>query len=322
VSHFTVLVVGEDVDGQLAPYTEHESEYSEFIDKTDEVEAEFDNTTEAIRLTDGTLKFTFDHEFDNPDRKVFDLDKDVPQYVYPEDSEKVTVTYREMYGDIEKFAKDYHGYTKEVDGRYGYYANPCAKWDWYEVGGRWSGYFKLKEGAEGERGEPGVFGTGRNEGPEYVDVARKMDIDVEGMQEDARKAAEERYDNAMKAVAAIARPVWSSWEECREKHGEDIDAARDEYNNHPYIKALKEATGYWEVDEFFQSKDVYLARAARGVLSTFAVLKDGKWYEKGKMGWFAIVANKKTPEDWDELFYQLWESIPDDTVVTLVDCHI
>lgn len=47
---------------------------------------------------------------------------------------------------------DYYGYKKnEYTGKYGYYENPNAKWDWYSIGGRFDyadgfGYFtKLKD---------------------------------------------------------------------------------------------------------------------------------------------------------------------------------
>ena len=29
-------------------------------------------------------------------------------------------------------------------GRYGYWRNPNAKWDWYSTGGRWAGHFLIK----------------------------------------------------------------------------------------------------------------------------------------------------------------------------------
>jgi hypothetical protein len=46
-----------------------------------------------------------------------------------------------------EFMRKYHGYyySKEHDG-YGYYHNPNAKWDWYSIGGRWSGYLINKNG--------------------------------------------------------------------------------------------------------------------------------------------------------------------------------
>ena len=57
-------------------------------------------------------------------------------------------------------------------------------------------------------------------------------------------------------------------------------------------------------------------------LTTYAVLKDGKWYERGQMGWFGISSNEKDPEEWSSNFYKLIDSLPEDTRLTIVDCHI
>lgn len=56
--------------------------------------------------------------------------------------------------------------------RYSTY-NPDSKWDWYVLGGRWSGEFiKLKENGSGTIGVSGAFGNRTG-----VDQAYKRDID-------------------------------------------------------------------------------------------------------------------------------------------------
>ena len=41
--------------------------------------------------------------------------------------------------------------------------NPNSKWDWYEVGGRWTGYFKLKaEAMDSAEPWPPLAGRGRS----------------------------------------------------------------------------------------------------------------------------------------------------------------
>ena len=57
-------------------------------------------------------------------------------------------------------------------------------------------------------------------------------------------------------------------------------------------------------------------------LTCFALVKDGKWYEKGDMCWWGIVANEKEDEIWEEGFKKLISNLPDDTLITIVDCHI
>ena len=57
-------------------------------------------------------------------------------------------------------------------------------------------------------------------------------------------------------------------------------------------------------------------------LVMFALLKDGVWYEKGEMGWFAIVTNGKDENQWAEEFKKLINELPDDTLLSVYDCHI
>ena len=57
------------------------------------------------------------------------------------------------------------------------------KWDWYQLGGRWTGFFKLKEGREGALGSPGILTEPAEDG--WVDGALKGDIDFEGMRDAA-----------------------------------------------------------------------------------------------------------------------------------------
>lgn len=63
-----------------------------------------------------------------------------------------------------------------------------------------------------------------------------------------------------------------------------------------------------------QKKDVECA------VTSFALLWDGKWYERGEMGWFASVSNEN--DNWAEDFKKLYDTIPGDKWLTVVDCHI
>jgi hypothetical protein len=102
--------------------------------------------------------------------------------------------------------------------------NPNKQWDWYVVGGRWTGMLKLKPGAKGNLGRPGTFGNQAEIGA--ADQARKGDIDWDGMRDQAGNDAAKRWD----AVRAVAPNLWTSWEAIREQHSPDIDAARTAYH--------------------------------------------------------------------------------------------
>lgn len=171
MSHFTVLIIGDSIDNQLAPFQEN---------NMGDCPKEF-------------LKF-----YSEKDEKF----KENPDII--------------------------NGVEEE-----GYYDNPNAKWDWYILGGRWSGMIKLKEGATGVAGRSGVF---KNE--TGIDSAKKGDI----------------------------------------------------LNLHE--------------------------------IKTYAILKDGEWYARGEMGWFGVSNDSLSIEEWDKKYIELLTGLPDDILLSIVDCHI
>lgn len=56
--------------------------------------------------------------------------------------------------------------------------------------------------------------------------------------------------------------------------------------------------------------------------ATFAVLKDGVWYERGSMGWWGVVSNEMKDDEWEDKFAELLASLPEDTLISVYDCHI
>ena len=48
----------------------------------------------------------------------------------------------------------------------------------------------------------------------------------------------------------------------------------------------------------------------------------GEWHERGKMGWWACVSNEKSHDNWEAEFKEFLGSLDEDTIVTVVDCHI
>ena len=187
MSHFIGLVFlrpDADLDETLAPFNEQDEEFMEFVDKTDEVNAEWEKLRDTCP-TEGTYTETIDRTdmvneiwdnapdaLDEEDEKEFwkpytkkdyptptDIAKDKKYDVVPDESKRDGVRFeqeverkweyepsKEKYPTIDKFAKDYYGYRK-INGRYGYMSNPNAKYDWYSEGGRWSGYLTNSEGA-------------------------------------------------------------------------------------------------------------------------------------------------------------------------------
>jgi hypothetical protein len=74
--------------------------------------------------------------------------------------------------------------------------------------------------------------------------------------------------------------------------------------------------------ERYKDKETYAK--CNSSFSMWAVVKDGVWYEKGQMGWWAM-SNETHDEalDWEMNFYDRFiKDLPEDTLITVVDCHI
>jgi hypothetical protein len=141
MSHFVVIVVGPDYERQLEPYNENDE--GVFNDKTAEVTEEYkEGARTMIRMPDGTYQEPYNSMFKNPNYDHFG-DSDEEQFIYPEECVEEKCKFCDVYDTLDEFVTDWHGYEKE-DGVYGYWHNPNAKWDWYVMGGRWRGYFRVK----------------------------------------------------------------------------------------------------------------------------------------------------------------------------------
>lgn len=319
MSHFTLLVIGDNVDQQLAPYAdqEFEDQYAVFENKEDEYRNEYENETIEAVIVDGEFHTKYDDIFR---KKTASIGSD---WVYPKNAVFKKMLYKEFYPTMEDFLSQWHGVhsVDEKTGLYGYWTNPNGKWDWYSIGGRWTGYFLPKDGASGNLGRSGAFDNSPRKG--WVDQIRLGDIDFEAMRADAEQAANDVYDTIENIVQGRQIPSWTA---IIKKHGDNIEAARNEYNNHPVIKSFHESDFQWfGIDlegEYGQGREAYVAKCRNRVAVTYAVLKDGEWFQKGEMGMFGDSHGEMTQDSWNEQFCRLIDSLSPDTVLTLVDCHI
>lgn len=318
MSHFTVLVVGEDPEEQLAPFHEFEctgnnDKYVQDVDITDEVNeqiGESEEKTKKAKLEDGL-------EYHGLNDKI----------VLSED-------------EVDRDGEHKYGYAIVKSGKLikaVKRTNPNRKWDWYSLGGRWSGYFKLKAGRNGEVGRPGTFDNKAEAG--HVDSARLEDIDLEGMVLDAGVEAGKQYDKVERLLNGIPK-LDIHWKdiiaEGNEKYGKlSIDEKRTLYHAQPGKKKLEKAKDndslskderslltWLDLESYQCTRKEYVKRAENSALSTFAVLNKGEWFEKGEMGWWGCVSNEMDQEKWNEEFLKLLKSLPGDTVISVYDCHI
>lgn len=202
MSHFVGIVFGSNVDELLAPYDEGlevdpyvNMTYNELLDHTEE---RIENYREYIE-------------------KNKDSDNE-----YTQRSVKSMQEILDKYNDF-RTVKDYNlyiskRYTLDKDRNSITTYNPNSKWDWYSIGGRWSGEI-LHAGS---------------------------------------------YDTD-------------------QAHLEDI---------------TKIDTPYCFVD------------------------LNGNWHEKGEMGWWGMASNEKEEDIWEKEFREYLNSIPKNTLLTVIDFHI
>jgi len=274
MSHFTVLVVGNDIEKILAPYQEN----------------------------CGDTKLPFDKfiDIEDADRKEYETDFD-----------SEGVAHIKRYSSFEKFESDWNGHERDSEtGRYGYWQNPNAKWDWFSVGGRWEGVLLLKNG-------------------EIADQANFDDIDWDGMRQKNKNAAQIRYDLVHRHCPINDTTDFISWEKAKSEN-KNIDDARKIYNGQKIISCFdnlknKIAPDIFEwddsVENYFISKEEYLQNAYNEPL-TFAFADENGWQERGEMGWWACISNEKDLETASKNFYNFLDSVKGNPLVSVVDCHI
>ena len=302
MSHFAVMVIGDDVEAQLEKYDENikVEEYCE-----GEVSTE---------------------------------DKEMMIGWYLNKKGETFNSFEECY---EKYGNEWNGGTwrKDESGVWKMYTtyNPISKWDWYQIGGRFSGEFitHLKKDAKitsENYGEMSWMSTKQG-----IDTIQKKYIDFDAIRKEEEDKAREHY----REVAAlfennIIPKVEMTWKYIHETfQGKTLDEKRKIYNSQTAVKLWNAAVEkdklqsprvissfFASIDDYQMNEEEYVKFAGDSAFVPFAVVKDGEWYERGKMGWFAAVSDEKDKNVWNETVKKLLDETGDDELITFVDCHI
>lgn len=328
MSHYTLMVAtrpGERVEQLLVPYQEHActgecpEEYLEFVDREAEMLEEYDGgSVEMVRVPGAPAGI--DQREQLPDELVSPRDERfrVPgsfglgsgTHEVPPELERVQVPFRERYATFEEFVVDYHGYEERDAraGRYGYWENPDARWDWWTVGGRWRG---LLDGADERSGEwfrehassARVYAEKkfREWLGEYRQLCSGRDWPIfQGPRDDALRLGLLRCMNEDE-VGDREGLVLVPWEKELVPGVKRYDVMR------PLDLCDETVEQYWPY--FYPYR-------------TYARLDRGGWRALGEMGWFGM-SNDGTPEDvlaYCREFVDWVQGAPD-ARFTVVDCH-
>jgi hypothetical protein len=330
MSHYTILVIGEDIESQLAPYDENIT-VAPYVDGSPE---------ETSRDLARALKYFAENPAGLTPEQTKYIGREVGSLSIDEQLEVLAqYTGGEYRQDEQGFLVRYTTY------------NPTSKWDWYQVGGRWSGFFTVKPGTPPEairQGERSWTNEGRELAPDLADSVEKKYIDFDLMRRKAEIEAHERWEKFEKAVGDLRSPgSWDSYaraivgaelwdkdlsdlsEEQRAERKELVDKAREAYRAEPFIKAATGLGGFYfgdiHTDMCLDAEDpraTFVQSAMDATVSTYAVVKDGDWMARGQMGWFGMSDDKDDEATWAAKVWELVESLPDDTLLTVVDAHI
>lgn len=311
MTHFPVLMVVpgdvEDVEAAvrelLIPYKEmgygstdplELKKHLVFEDKEDEYHNGYKTEkVEMFRLPNGELKFHWD-DILTEEQKASAVEHPISDY----------------YATFEEYASDWHGREgpDPITGRYGYWHNPNQKWDWYVIGGRWSGQLR---------------------GKDFVgNVMRINQLDLAYIDKERFEAAEAFYEQYQRLADG------EDFGAFRGPRGQALSLGLVECKNEDELTGNEWKIAAWEhpaqgktrYDVFHQVElhDILTKYvAAFDPLTTYARLDKDGWQAPGEVGYWGVTTEESAEKlefirghrDW--IF-----SHSEDDYLVVVDCHI
>lgn len=213
MSHFIGLCFGENLEYNLDQYDEN-MKVEPYVRFTKD---------EAIDEAKRRHAQSYENALETLKKK--DLDSERYEYFQKILDKGLFISYEDAW----KEAKEW-GYEIDEDENLLSTYNPDSKWDWWVIGGRWSGFLVLKE---------------------------------------------------------------------RDEDGEIVEADQADFD---------------EIDwDYMFTHDK---------IPFCYVCPEGEWYERGRMGWWAMVSDEKPAQTWEQQFKDFIKSIDYNCLVTAVDFHI
>lgn len=250
-------------------------------------------------------------------------------------------------GETDENRHDYLHYDAEKDQAYTWSTyNPNAKWDWYQIGGRWSGYFPIVPDFTAEAARLLIHGkrswTNQDETPDpwAVDGGPKGLLDLEHLRNKKGLEAQVEYDEYHALVEGLpeALPFRVFSEDAqaaaaltnnRAEQTAIWDRARELYNEQERVRAAKNSERFkWSfgclIEQFSVSREFYVEKARNEAVPGFALLTTtGEWVAPGEMGWFGMSTNSEEDTAMFKAKANGYiDGLSDDTLLIAVDLHI
>ena len=376
MSHFVVLVAMEPTDDpesqlakMLAPYDEgmEVDEYKDYEEGPAEnywpytsvkrTAAEVANNDRSSVRPYKPQEFGISSAYDTKrteDQQWADLQKEAAAFETafsnpPTWPEIVAYANERWYpeGETEENRSSYMHYDAEQDRAYTWSTySPDSKWDWYQIGGRWSGYFPVKQPIVSEDLGDLIHGrrswTNQDQPREAftVDGGPVRLLDLELLRDRKGIEAGERYDAYQALVQDLpeALPFRLFSEDAqgrveltdnRQEINEIWDEARAAFGRQPRVEAARNSEEFrfsFEclITEFSVSREFYVETARNAAVPGYAlVTTDGSWVAPGKMGWFGMSSDSEEDMAMFKAKANGYvEGLDPDTLLIAVDCHI
>jgi hypothetical protein len=244
--------------------------------------------------------------------------EDYTEFV-PADMTELQADY-EQYGDgrdFDTFAKEWAGYHRNADGVWGRITNPNKKWDWWTVGGRWTGLLSTN-----------------GDSPLASDVEWEV---LKQRELDDREETWREFHEALAAVSglpipdAILQDAHEKWTEegKRSDYRHETWASAEDYARYNMAEkwARENLDAFWfysfvEIADLYKPLDEYLELFKNRAVTYAFIDLDGGWNQRGEMGWWGCDDPEKGTPDYDTAFWRFVESLPNEQRIFLVDCHI
>ena len=319
MSHFTVAVFSDGtktVEELLAPYQENNmgdcpKEYLEFVSSSKEERPRWESeSAEKVKLMDGSLVWPWADILYRPITKAMykvikhdktkstkrtGFGKNEQYYVKDLQSlgaEVVNIPFKELYPTFKEYMEEYIAASFDEEQQdYGYWENPNAKWDWWQIGGRWNGSLKAKDG---KNGDINLVCPIHNQQGRYSQ-ARVADIDFQPDEE------KDTRNLRWWEVVIEGSPL---------REGENKDDFYCFYKKEYIIARYKNKENYALIES--------------SMITYAVILPDGTWYQKGQMGWFGCGSETSDASyEWDIRYKENFIDKADPNwILTIVDCHI
>jgi hypothetical protein len=216
-----------------------------------------------------------------------------------------------------------------------------SQWDWWTIGGRYTNKFVSKDGVHSD--------SIQCEDLDMDEMLRRNKADNETVWHEAEKEYHRFPSIANGKILSFEEHLFHFY-----KLYDEITASPPLVDGRPlpfyeyasqvnkeYDEFMEQSKNQGDLVADYTSKDrictfpfemIYgigrkcptkeLLVAGTVALSCFAFVKDGEWHERGDMGWFACVSDKKESDAWQAEVDAMIAALEPDDWITCVDCHI